>query len=59
MVWTGPLLPVDERGRSVYVCPDLTAEDVAWLNTHIDLAGQPVRYALRQPRPPAWERVQV
>jgi hypothetical protein len=46
MVVLGPLLPVDERGRTVDVRSDLTDDDVVWLNDQLALIDQPpVRYA--------------
>lgn len=57
MVWLGPLLPVDEHGRSVDVRPDLTDDDVAWLNQQLELVDLPTRFVREQPRPPVWKVV--
>nr|MDT0660862.1 hypothetical protein [Micromonospora sp. DSM 115978] len=50
MVWLGPLLPIDSDGRALYVRPELTDDDVTWLNAEIELAGNPtVRYSREYP----------
>lgn len=70
MVWTGPTTPqsaIDNWGRvpviqcppRLAVLPELTADDVAWLNKHLALTEQPpVRYARELPCPPVAIRVQ-
>jgi hypothetical protein len=50
---TGAL--VTQRPPRMDVRPELTTEDVAWLNKQMALTeSPPVRYARRMPRPPAW-----
>jgi hypothetical protein len=52
VVTTGPLVP---EQPPVTVRPELTDDDVAWLNEHLDLAGDPsVRYAREPEPPPPW-----
>lgn len=76
MVWTGPTTPqsaIDNWGQKLNaagvamippplaVRPELTADDVAWLNEQMALTERPpVRYARKlpdPPRPPAWKVV--
>jgi len=68
MVWTGPTTPqsaIDNWGQKLNaagvamippptaVRPELTPDDVAWLNEQMALTGRPpVRYACVLPRPP-------
>lgn len=52
MVWLGPLGPVDEHGKPITyptVCPELTDEDVAWLNGQLQLVDRPTVAYLRDP----------
>lgn len=40
------------------VRPDLTEDDVRWLNAHLELAGNPeFRYVRRVPRNSSWKVV--
>jgi hypothetical protein len=59
MVWTGPvgqrtnLAGVAMIPPPLAVCPELTADDVAWLNEQMALTDRPpVRYARELPIPP-------
>lgn len=59
MVWTGPVgQKLNHAGVAmipppVAVVPELTADDVAWLNDQMALTERPpVRYARELPRPP-------
>lgn len=50
MVWTGPTRPLLPR---LALRPELTEEDVAWLNRQMGMTDDPpVRYAREIPLPP-------
>jgi hypothetical protein len=49
VIWTGPLT---DESWLFDVRPELTDEDVAWLNEHARLAGLPREFARKLPPPP-------